>query len=287
MPPLLMMAVRSLIAGALLFLWARLREGERPAPGQWPAAAAVGTVLFLGCHGLLAWAEQTVPSGVAALPLATIPVWMTLLDWATGGERPRWRAVAGLLLGLVGLAFLIGSGSRGGAPLAGLLALVASAFGWAAGSILSRHLPRPRSVILASGMQLLAGGVALAVVGLAIGEGGRVDARVLAPRAVLAFAYMVVAASLVSFTAYMWLLRVSTPARVGTYAFVNPVVALFVGWTFGGEGFDARTLLASAVIVAGVALVVTAPSAQRAAASTSRSARSNAGSKRAGSSSIG
>ena len=287
MPPLLMMAVRSLIAGALLFLWGRLREGERPAPGQWPAAAVVGTVLFLGCHGLLAWAEQTVPSGVAALPLATIPVWMTLLDWATGGERPRWRAVAGLFLGLVGLAFLIGSGSRGGAPLAGLLALVGSAFGWAAGSILSRHLPRPRSVMLASGMQLLAGGAALAVVGLAIGEAGRVDARVLAPRALLAFAYMVVAASLVSFTAYMWLLRVSTPARVGTYAFVNPVVALLVGWAFGGEGFDTRTLLASAVIVAGVALVVTTPSAQRPAASTSRNARSNAGPKRAGSSSIG
>jgi drug/metabolite transporter (DMT)-like permease len=164
---------------------------------------------------------------------------------------------------------------------------VASAFGWAAGSILSRHMPRPRSVMLASGMQLLAGGTALAVVGLAIGEAGRVDARVLAPRAVLAFAYMVVAASLVTFTAYMWLLRVSTPARVGTYAFVNPVVARLLGWAFAGESLDARTLLASAVIVAGVALVVTTPGAQRPGVTTSRSARSSAGPKRAGSSSIG
>jgi drug/metabolite transporter (DMT)-like permease len=287
MPPFLMMAFRSLIAGTLLFGWARLCERERPAPGHWPAAAAVGTLLFLGCHGLLAWAEQTVPSGMAALPLATIPVWMTLLDWASGGPRPRWRAVAGLALGLVGLAFLIGPGSRGGAPLVGLLALVASAFAWAAGSILSRHLPRPPSLILASGMQLLAGGAALAIVGLAIGEAARIDARVLAPRAVLAFAYMVVAASLVTFTAYMWLLRISTPARVGTYAFVNPVVALLVGWAIGGEGFDARTLAASAVIVAGVALVVTSPAPQGSAASTWPSARSSAGSKRAGSSSIG
>jgi drug/metabolite transporter (DMT)-like permease len=259
MPPLLMMAVRSLIAGALLFAWARFREGAQPAPGQWPAATAVGIILFLGCHGLLAWAEQTVPSGVAALPLATIPVWLTLLDWASGGPRPRWRAGVGLALGLLGLAFLIGPGTRHGVPLIPLLALVASAFGWAAGSILSRRLPRPSSLILASGMQLLAGGVALALVGLTLGEAGRVDAGVLAPRALLAFAYMVVAASLIGFTAYMWLLRVSTPARVGTYAFVNPVVALFVGWAFAGEGLDARTLLASLVIVAGVALVVTSP----------------------------
>ena len=258
MPPFLMMAARSLIAGTVLFAWARLREGERPAPGQWRAAVAVGTLLFLGCHGLLAWAEQSVPSGVAALMLATIPVWMTLLDWASGGARPRWRAVVGLALGLLGLVFLIGPGPRDGAPLVGLLALVASAFAWAAGSILSRHLPRPPSLVLASGMQLLAGGTALAVVGLAIGEAGRVDAGVLAPRPVLAFVYMVVAASLVSFTAYMWLLRVSTPARVGTYAFVNPVVALFVGWAIGGERLDARTLAASLVIVVGVALVVTA-----------------------------
>ena len=285
MPPFLMMAVRSLLAGTLLFAWARLREHERPAPGQWAAAAAVGTLLFLGCHGLLAWAEQTVPSGVAALMLATIPVWMTLLDWAAGEARPGWRAVVGLMLGLFGLVFLIGPGRA--APVLGLLALVASAFAWAAGSILSRHLPRPPSLVLASGMQLMAGGAALAIVGLAIGEAGRIDARVLAPRAVLAFAYMVVAASLVSFTAYMWLLRVSTPARVGTYAFVNPVVALVVGWAIGGEGLDARTLAASVVIVAGVALVVTSPAPQRSAASTWPSARSSAGPNRAGSSNIG
>jgi drug/metabolite transporter (DMT)-like permease len=184
---------------------------------------------------------------------------LTLLDWASGGPRPGWRAAVGLALGLLGLVFLIGPGSRHGAPLVPLLGLVASALGWAGGSILSRRLPRPRSLVLASGMQLLAGGVALAVVGLALGEASRVDAGVLAPRAVLALAYMVVAASLIGFTAYMWLLRVSTPARVGTYAFVNPVVALFVGWAVAGEKLDARTLLASLVIVAGVALVVTSP----------------------------
>jgi drug/metabolite transporter (DMT)-like permease len=259
MPPLLMMGVRCLVAGSLLYAWARLRGGARPEPGHWRSAAAVGTVLFLGCHGLLAWAEQTVPSGVAALVLATIPVWMTLLDWVTGGARPAAQGVVGLALGFLGLSALIGPAPGQGAPLPGLLALVASAFAWAAGSILSRHRPRPRSLALASGMQLLAGGVALVLTGLALGEAGRVDARVLAPRAAWSFVYMVAVSSLVGFTAYMWLLRVSTPARVGTYAFVNPVVALVVGWAIGGESLDARTLLASLVIVAGVALIVTAP----------------------------
>jgi drug/metabolite transporter (DMT)-like permease len=261
MPPLLMMGVRSLIAGALLFAWARLRGGERPAPGQWPAAALVGTVLFLGCHGLLAWAEQTVPSGVAALVLATIPVWMTLLDAATGGARPGRQGVVGLALGLLGLLVLIGPAPGEGTPFTDLLALVLSAFAWAAGSILSRRLPRPPSLVLASGMQLLVGGLALTGVGLALGEAGRLDAGALAPRALLSFAYMVVASSLIGFTAYMWLLRVSTPARVGTYAFVNPVVALVVGSVFGGESLGARTLGASLVIVAGVALIVASASA--------------------------
>jgi drug/metabolite transporter (DMT)-like permease len=258
MPPFLMMSVRSLMAGALLFGWACLREGQRPAAGQWRAAMMVGPILFLGCHGLLAFAQTTVPSGVAALVLATIPVWMTVLDWAAGGRPPARAAVAGLALSLAGLAVLMAPGASGPTPLWGLLVLVASAFSWAAGSILSRRLPLPSSLVLTSGMQLLTGGLALAVVGLALGEGGRIDTGAFSPRALLAFAYMVIAASIVTFTAYTWLLRVSTPARVGTYAFVNPVVALFVGWTIGGEGLDARTLATSLVIVAGVALIVTA-----------------------------
>jgi drug/metabolite transporter (DMT)-like permease len=259
MPPFLMMAVRSLIAGSLLFGWARLREGAAPAPGQWPPAAAVGVVLFLGCHGLLAWAQQTVPSGIAALVLATIPLWMTLLDWASGSARPRAQTVVGLALGLIGLLVLVGRGPGRATSLAGLTALTLSAFAWAAGSILSRRLRMPGSLVLASGMQLLAGGTALAAAGVALGEPARIDAGILAPRALLAFGYMVGVASLLGFTAYMWLLRVSTPARVGGYAFVNPVVALFVGWAIGGESLSARTLLASLVIVAGVALIVTAP----------------------------
>src|SRR4029450_11875221 len=136
MPPLLMMAVRSLLAGALLFAWARLRERARRTRREWSAAAAAGTVLFLGCHGLLAWAERIVPSGVAALVLATIPVWMLLLAGAAGGPRPAWRPAAGLALGLVGLAVLVRPPADGGAPLAGLLALGAGGVAGAGGAAL-------------------------------------------------------------------------------------------------------------------------------------------------------
>lgn len=257
-PPFLMMGARSLTAGALLFTWAYLRQGARPSPGHWRPAAIVGTVLFLGCHGLLAWAETMVPSGVAALVLATIPVWLALLDWGTGRARPNSRTIAGLALGLLGLVVLVGPQPGADTPPPGLVALLASAFAWASGSMLSRRLSQPRSLVLASGMQLLCGGAALVIVGTALGEMGRLGGAAFQPRALVAFGYMVVAASLIGFTAYTWLLRVSTPARVGTYAFVNPVVALLVGWAVGGEVIEARTLGASLVIVFGVALVVNA-----------------------------
>jgi drug/metabolite transporter (DMT)-like permease len=258
MPPFLMMATRSLIAGGLLFAWAWFKNGDRPAPGQWRAALVVGNVLFLGCHGALAWAQQTVPSGIASVVMATTPVYLILLDWATGGGRPRWQSTAGLVLGLCGLAILMGPAQER-APLVGPLVLMGGALAWAAGSLLSRRVSLPKSLVLASGMQLLSGGVGLAVSGLALGEAGRLDSGVFAPRALWSFTYMIVASSLGAFTAYMWLLRVTTPALAGTYAFVNPVVALFVGWAVGGETLDARTLWASAVIVAGVALIVAAP----------------------------
>ena len=256
MPPFLMMAVRCLVAGSILFAWAWVRQGQRPGPGHWRSAAAVGTLLFLGCHGLLAWAEQSVASGVAALVLAMTPVWLTVLDWGTGGPRPSTRAVSGLALGFLGLVLLMGPAPGRGA-LFPLFVLVVSAFAWAAGSVLSRRISLPSSLVLSSGMQLLCGGLALAVVGLLAGEAGRIDRGILAPRALGGFAYMVLVSSLVGFTAYTWLLRVAPPSQVGTYAFVNPVVALLVGWVLGGEAVSAVTLGASGVIVAGVALIVT------------------------------
>jgi len=254
-PPLLLMGVRSLLAGGILFAWAR-RGGARPGPGHWRSALATGLPLFLGCHGLLAWAEQSVPSGLAALVLATIPVWMTLLDWAAGGPPPGTQAAGGLALGFAGLAWLVGPVHQE-APRLGLAALVAAAFAWASGSILSRRLPLPGNLALATGMQLLAGGAALLLGAAVLGESPAAVRPT--PRALAGFAYMVGVASLVGFTAYSWLLRVSTPARVGTYAFVNPLVALAVGRAIGGEVPGPRTLVASAAILVGVALLVLAP----------------------------
>jgi drug/metabolite transporter (DMT)-like permease len=257
-PPFLLMGVRSLLAGLCLYAWARLRGAERPGAGHWRAAGAVGVVLFLGCHGLLAWAQRSVPSGVAALGLATIAIWMTLLDWLwAGARRPGVSVWVGLAVGAAGLLVLVGPGSWSGAvPLTGLLALLGSAFAWALGSVLARRSVLPSSVILSTGMQLIAGGLALAVVSLLAREPAGFDAASLTARSAAGFLYMVIASSILAFTAYVWLLRVSTPARVSSYAFVNPLVAVVVGWAVGGEPLTARTALAASLIVAGVAAIV-------------------------------
>lgn len=258
-PPFLLMGARSLVAGIILSGWALWRERARPRREHWYGAAGVGTLLFLVGHGGLAWAQQHVPSGIAALVMATIPIWMVLLEWRLlGGARPRAATWAGLALGLAGIALLVGPGRGGGAaatPLGPALALMASAFGWAAGSVGSRLISAPRSIAAATGQQLIAGGILLLVAAAAAGELS--PAPAVSIRSLLAMAYMVVAASLVSFTAYVWLLRVSTPGRVSSYAFVNPVVAVFAGWAIGGEAVTERTLVGAAVIVLGVILIVT------------------------------
>jgi drug/metabolite transporter (DMT)-like permease len=258
-PPFLLMGVRSLLAGVCLYGWARLTSAARPTPQQWRAAAMVGVLLFLGCHGLLAWAQRRVPSGVAALGMATLALWMTLLDWLWArGRRPNAPIWIGLALGVLGVGVLVGPGSWAGTVDGiGLLALLASAFFWAAGSILARKSRLPSSVVLSTGMQLLTGGLALVAVSAATGEAAGLDPGEVSSRSMLGFAYMVGASSILAFTAYVWLLRVSTPSRVASYAFVNPLVAVFVGWAVGGEPLTARTAVAALLIVAGVAAIVT------------------------------
>jgi drug/metabolite transporter (DMT)-like permease len=260
-PPLLLMGVRSVLAGLCLYAWARWRGAERPTPKHWRSALLVGGLLFLGCHGLLAWAQRRVPSGVAAVLMATLPVWMVLLDWwVAGARRPGARVWAGLLLGLFGLVVLVGPGglrTESSLDLLGVLALLVSAFAWAAGSIAARLRPLPSSVVLATGLELLAGGALLGLASALTGEASGFDVRTVPARAMLSFAYMVGASSLLAFTAFVWLLRVSTPTRVASYAFVNPLVAVLLGWAVGGEALTARLGVASALIVAGVAAIVT------------------------------
>jgi drug/metabolite transporter (DMT)-like permease len=257
-PPFLLMGIRSLLAGLCLYLWASLRSDERPTLAHWKAAAVVGVLLFLGCHGLLAWAQQRVPSGVAALAMATLPVWMTLLDWLwAGAARPGVPVWLGLVLGLLGLSVLVGPGSWGGAvDVTGLLAIQASGFAWALGSVQARRSHLPSSVVMSTGMQLMAGGAALTVVSLVSGEAMDFDLGAVSMRSLLGFAYMVVGASILAFTAYVWLLRVSTPSRVASYGFVNPLVAFVVGSTVGGEPLNARTAVAAVLILAAVAAIL-------------------------------
>ncbi|HEU6444246.1 MAG TPA: EamA family transporter [Gaiellaceae bacterium] len=255
LPPFLSMALRHLAAGALVFGWVLLRRRDREPLGwrQWRAAFVFGGALFLLGHGLLAWAQQDVPSGVAALLVGTIPFWFAILAWIFLGERLGGRALAGLVLGFAGLALLVDPTGQEGAEPLGALAIVLGALAWSAGSIYSQRSALPKDTLLGAAMGMLAGGVLLAAVSGARGEWN--DAT-FSTEALLATAYMVVVGSLIGFSAYVWLLKTVPASTVSTYAYVNPVIAVLLGWAFNDELITVRTLLAGAAIVVGVALMV-------------------------------
>jgi drug/metabolite transporter (DMT)-like permease len=279
-PPFLMGGARFLTAGIILYVWARLRGVSRPTHAEWRAACLTGVLLLVCGNGAVIWAEQRVASGIVALIVAVVPLWMVLLDWLRpGGTRPRPLVFAGLALGLVGLAMLIGPdafASEGNGRLdvwAALVPVFGSLF-WALGSIVSRYAVRPKSSQLATGMQMLAGGAAFLVVSALTAEPRHFAIHTVAPSSIAGLLYLVTFGSLIGFTAYIFLLGASTPAKVSTYAYVNPVVAVILGWAIAGEPFTARTAFAAAVILAGVAIITLAnvPSAakSRAGAETQR-----------------
>jgi drug/metabolite transporter (DMT)-like permease len=255
LPPFLSMALRHLVAGALLFAWVWYRRGGHLQLGrrEWGAAFIFGGALFLVGHGGLAWAQQDVPSGVAALLVGTIPLWFAILARVAFGERLGRRALVGLVLGFAGLALLVDPSGEEGAKPIGVLVIAFSAFAWAAGSLWSRRLPLPQDTLLAAAMGMLAGGALLAVVS---GLGGELDDARFTADALTAIGYMVVVGSLIGFSAYVWLLKVAPASTVSTYAYVNPVIAVILGWAFNDEVITGRTLLAGAAIVVGVALMV-------------------------------
>jgi drug/metabolite transporter (DMT)-like permease len=255
LPPFLSMAVRHLAAGGLLFAWLLLRRREHEPLGfrQWRAAFIFGGALFLVGHGGLAWAQQEVPSGIAALLVGTIPLWMAILAWILLGERLGLRAFAGLALGFGGLALLVDPSGEEGAKPIGALVIVLGALGWAAGSVYSQRSALPRDTLLGAAMGMLAGGLLLAAFS---GVRGEFDDATFTTDALLATAYMVVVGSLIGFSAYVWLLKTVPASTVSTYAYVNPVIAVLLGWAFNDEVITGRTLLAGAAIVVGVALMV-------------------------------
>lgn len=260
-PPFLMAGARFVIAGILLYGWMRLRGAPRPTRANWAGAAVVGGLLLLGGNGAVVWAEQRVPSGIAALLVATLPVWLVMLDWARpGGPRPGRLVIAGLALGLAGVAVLVGPATfAGGAriDLLGAMVLMGGSLCWAAGSLYSRQARLPESSALGMAMQMLAGGAMLFVAGTVAGEWRGLDLSAISGASLGAILYLIVFGSLIGFTAYMWLLRVAPPARVATYAYVNPIVAVFLGWLVLGEPVSSRTVVAAGIIIAAVALIVT------------------------------
>jgi drug/metabolite transporter (DMT)-like permease len=262
-PTLLLPATRHLIAGLVLYPILRWKTGIRPTPGQWRTAIITGLLLLLLGNGGVCLSERTVPSGVAALLVALVSFWMVLLDWLRpGGLRPAPRVVASLVLGFGGLLLLVGPAHLGGSERVnptGAAILVVGSFAWAWGSIYSKHHDLPSSPLLGVAMQSLAGGAALWVVGLLAGEGRQLHLGAVTARSWIALAYLLVFGTGIGFTAYVYILKKSTAARVGTYAFVNPVVALFLGWLGAGETITLRTGLAAAVILTAVLLVITAP----------------------------
>lgn len=214
--------------------------------------------MLLGGHGAVVWAEQWVPSGLTALLIATVPLWMVLSGWLRGGSRPNVRVTAGLMLGFVGVALLAGGVKSLGeshVDLASAVVLVVGAFFWANGSLYSRSARLPSSPLLATAMEMVAGGILLLVASLVAGEWTRLRLDQVSVLSMLSWVYLIVFGSLVAFTSYIWLLKVTTPARVSTYAYVNPVVAMLLGWGLNNESLTLRNVIAAGVILAAVVVI--------------------------------
>lgn len=263
LPPLLLPALRHFSVGLIFYPIFRYVGREKPTLFQWRTAIVTGCLLLCIGNGTVSWAEKIVPSGIAALLVATVSLWMVLIDWLRpGGGRPVARVLAGLVLGFAGMALLVGPKDLGGSdrinPL-GTLVLVIASFAWAAGSVYSKHHPQPNSPLLGVAMQCLAGGSALLIAAVLSGELRGFHWAQVTQRSWIALLYLAVLGSGVGFSAYVYVLKHSAATRVATYAFVNPVVALLLGWSLGGEALTLRTLMASAIILVAVLLVITAP----------------------------
>ena len=263
MPPFGMAAVRFLVAGALMHAWLRTRGGLAPTLVQWRSGAISGTLLLVGGNGAVVVAEQWVPSGLVALIVATVPMWMVLLDARFGsGDRPSRRAVIALMLGFLGVGVLAGSpgvGAGGRTEFLGASLVLVGSICWAIGSIVSRYLENPPRPAMLVSTQMLSGGAIFTLLSLASGELAGFSLLDVSPRSWWALLYLIIAGAIVGYAAYVWLLTVVLPSRVATYAYVNPVVALFLGWALADEPLTPRSMLAAAIILASVVVITTDP----------------------------
>jgi drug/metabolite transporter (DMT)-like permease len=262
-PPFLLAAMRFLVAGVVLYTWMIARGEPSPTSRHWASASLLAFLIFVCDYGLLFWAEQRVPSGVAAVMLATIPVFMALSEILfLRTQKLTARLALALLVGLAGVAVLVSrSLSLGGAPIdtAGALALIIASMSWSVASALTRKLLLPSSKVMSSGTQMLAGGVLLALISAAMGEFRNFHPAAVSRIAWLSLLYLIVAGSIIGFTAYVWLLHHESPTKVGTYAYVNPVVAVLVGYFLGGEPLGVRTILGTIFVLFSVIVITTTP----------------------------
>ncbi|HEX8288426.1 MAG TPA: EamA family transporter [Pyrinomonadaceae bacterium] len=264
LPPFLMAGARFVFAGSILLIWARFTaDYEKPKSAHWRTAFIVGTLLLLGGNGGVVFAEHHISSSLAALLVATEPFWIVLLSWLwLKGARPNLKAVLGIALGFFGVWLLINgqtvnaaAADSGSMQLFGTIAVIAAAFSWATGSLYGLKAPVPKSSILTAGMQMFAGGLVLLVVSFIAGEWSTFDISAVSLNSWFGLVYLIVFGSLVGFTAYSWLLKNAQPSMVATYAYVNPIVAVFLGWLIAGESFTTQMLVGAGVIVGSVVLI--------------------------------
>lgn len=261
-PPFLMAGARFLVSGGLLYLWSRHRGAPKPTKLHWRNAVIAGGFLLLGGNGAVVWAEQYVPSGLTALLVSILPFWLVIIEWVRPPrKRPTAAVLVGLIVGFIGIIVLVGPGNVGGhgdvRPV-GALVLILGSLSWAIGSFWSRDARLPESGLLTTGMEMLGGGILLLIVGLVSGELSGFDIHHVSRASAIGLAYLITFGSLLGFTSYIWLLDKVSPARLGTYAYVNPIVAVVLGWGIAGEKLSMRTGIAAAIVICAVALITTA-----------------------------
>ncbi len=259
LPPFLMAGVRFLVSGAILYALGRHRGSPHPPRVHWKNAVIAGAFLLVGGNGAVVWAEQTVPSGLTALLVSVLPFWLVLIDWVRPkGNRPRPMVIAGLLLGIVGIFVLVNPTAANGNTainLAGAVVLIFGSLSWALGSFYSRDADLPASGLMRTALEMIGGGALLLILAVGVGEPQHFEIHHVTSASWLGLAYLITFGSLIGFTSYIWLLDKVSPALVGTYAFVNPLVAVFLGWAFAREPLSTRTLVAAAIVIGAVALI--------------------------------
>ena len=265
-PPFIMGGARFVASGAMLYIWARSRGAPSPTRLHWRNAIIAGALLLLGGNGAVVWAEQFVPSGLTALLVSILPFWLVIIEWLRPPRRrPSGAVLVGLVLGFIGIIVLVGPSDVGGhgdvRPI-GALVLILGSLSWAIGSFWSRDAQLPESALLTTGMEMLGGGVLLLIVGAVAGELSNFDIARVSIASAIGLLYLITFGSLLGFTSYIWLLDKVSPARLGTYAYVNPLVAVLLGWAIAGERLSIRTGVAAVIVICAVALITTARSAE-------------------------